>query len=106
MKNAHIGAAIPDQLLELLHAKAHADNAHIINRQIYSIWMRTSKNGKMAKKWRDAPIYGRATPYIRHYHVVFGVPVLMLSSSNKLVQKRARTFFNVLPNKLQVNSKS
>ena len=36
----------------------------------------------MAKKRRDVPIYGRATPFIRHSHVVLDVPVLGLNLSN------------------------
>ena len=38
---------------------------------------------KMANKWRDVPIYGPATPFIRHSQVAFDVPVLNLNVSNK-----------------------
>ena len=37
---------------------------------------------KMANKWRGAPVYGHATPFIRRFHVVFDVPVLRLNPPN------------------------
>ena len=33
----------------------------------------------MANKWCDAPMNGHATQFIRHFHVVFDVPVLKLN---------------------------
>ena len=38
----------------------------------------------MANKWRDVPIYGRASPFIRHSDVVFDVPVLKMNNDNNL----------------------
>ena len=46
-------------------------------------WRRKVKDDvKMANKWRDAPIYGLATQFVRHFHVVLDVPILKLNLPN------------------------
>ena len=48
----------------------------LIIRQIQIEDGKVKYNVKMVNKWRDVPIHGSATPFIRHSHVVFDVLVL------------------------------
>jgi hypothetical protein len=44
----------------------------------------STRTSKTTWKWRVVPMYGYATPFWRHFHVVFDVRVLDLSLSNCL----------------------
>ena len=49
---------------------------------------------KMANKGRSPSIYGRVTPFIRHFYVVFDVPVLRLNLPN-IINARTRGFISL-----------
>ena len=68
---------------------------NISERQIYLQDGKVKYGVNMANKWRDAPIYGRASPVIRHFLVVFDVSVLKLNQTKMLCVKTDRTLVEV-----------
>jgi hypothetical protein len=54
---------------------------HVLD--IFTLRTRTSKT---TWKWRAVPMYGYATPFLRHFHVVFDVRVLDINLSIEWIE--------------------
>jgi hypothetical protein len=86
-KNKEEGNSLVD-FRRCCYATALRDVCNLIIIDRFRSRTRTSKT---TCKWRVVPMYGYATPFSRHFHVVFDVRVLDLNLSNNLRIRRAHT---------------